>query len=114
MKLSPYERETILLYNEAEDLATVYTHNARLQQRLADLAVSFPDSFRLQERNGSDGVTYLVDKKLILIRQPYSEERRQKDRERALARNLIPPGNRRQQRAAAQKRGELSEAETGS
>ena len=28
------EKETIILFNEAEDTATVYTHNARLKNKL--------------------------------------------------------------------------------
>ena len=30
MKLSLYEQETILLYNQAEDTADVYTHDPKL------------------------------------------------------------------------------------
>ena len=29
MKLTPYEKETIILYNEAEKTASVYTHDAK-------------------------------------------------------------------------------------
>ena len=37
MKLTPYERETILLYNEADDTASVYTHGPRLIRKLKRL-----------------------------------------------------------------------------
>ena len=35
MKLSLYEQETIILYNQAEAAAEVYTHDPRLQRRKA-------------------------------------------------------------------------------
>ena len=34
-KLSKYEKETIINWNEAENLASVYTFNASLKRRLA-------------------------------------------------------------------------------
>ena len=37
-KLSKYEKETIINWNEAENLATVYTFNASLKRRLADFS----------------------------------------------------------------------------
>ena len=43
-KLSKYEKETIINWNEAENLASVYTFNASLKRRLAEfspLLVSF-------------------------------------------------------------------------
>ena len=43
MKLTPYERETIILYNEAEDTASVYTHDHRLIDKLKQLHAKYPD-----------------------------------------------------------------------
>lgn len=37
MKLSKYEEETIILYNEAEATASVYTHDPRLLAKLKRL-----------------------------------------------------------------------------
>ena len=34
MKLSLYEQETIILYNQAEAIAEVYTHDPRLLEKL--------------------------------------------------------------------------------
>ena len=34
MKLSRYEQETIILYNQAEATAEVYTHDPRLLEKL--------------------------------------------------------------------------------
>lgn len=38
MKLSRYERETIISFNEEEQLASVYTHNKALRNKLNKLA----------------------------------------------------------------------------
>lgn len=42
MKLSLVERETILLYNQAEPMAEIYTHDPRLMEKLDLLAKSTP------------------------------------------------------------------------
>ena len=36
-KLSKYEKETIINWNEAENTASIYTFNADLKRRLAEL-----------------------------------------------------------------------------
>ena len=41
-KLSKYEKETIINWNEAENLASVYTFNASLKRRLAERSPGFP------------------------------------------------------------------------
>ena len=43
MKLSLVERETILLYNQAEPMAEIYTHDPRLMEKLDLLAKKHPD-----------------------------------------------------------------------
>ena len=43
MKLSLVERETILLYNQAESMAEVYTHDPRLMEKLELLEKKHPD-----------------------------------------------------------------------
>ncbi len=37
-KLSKYEKETIINWNEAEDTASIYTFNADLKRRLAEFS----------------------------------------------------------------------------
>ena len=48
MKLSLVERETILLYNQAEPMAEVYTHDPRLMEKLELLAKKNPDQINQQ------------------------------------------------------------------
>lgn len=43
MKLSLYEQETILLYNQAEDTAEVYTHDRKLMEKLTRLSKKHPE-----------------------------------------------------------------------
>ena len=38
MKLTKYEKETIILFNEAEDQVNVFTYNVSLKRRLLTLA----------------------------------------------------------------------------
>ena len=42
-RLTKIEKETIVLFNEGEDKANIYTHNAGLKKRLAAFAKKYPD-----------------------------------------------------------------------
>ena len=41
-RLTKIEKETIVLFNEGEDKANIYTHNAGLKKRLAAFAKKYP------------------------------------------------------------------------
>lgn len=86
MSLSKYEQETIILYNQAEKTASVYTHDPKLLEKLARLTKEYPQQIQPDGPN-----TYIVPKGCVLIREPYSEERRAAARERAKAAGLRPP-----------------------
>ena len=70
MKLSAYERETIILFNETSEPAEVFTYNKKMIRKLERLARMFPDEFRLKSDNGAGGMTYIVPKNRILISAP--------------------------------------------
>ena len=70
MKLSAYERETIILFNETSEPAEVFTYNKRMIRKLERLAKMFPDEFKLKSGNGDGGMTYIVPKNRILISTP--------------------------------------------
>lgn len=91
MELSRIEQETIVLFNEAEATASVYTHNRKLREKLERMARKFPDKVTLERRSQAGAVSYLVPKSCVSIREPYSDERRAADRERALNANVRPP-----------------------
>ena len=76
-KLSKYEKETIINWNEAEDTASIYTFNADLKRRLAEFSRKYPQLCRLERSTPEGSVTYVMDKSRMSIRlvPPYSEER---------------------------------------
>ena len=84
-KLTKYEKETIVLFNEGEDTASIYTYNAGLRKRLANFSKKYPDLCRLEKSCDQGGVSYVLDKSRLSIRlqPPMSEERRKKARENA-------------------------------
>lgn len=67
MNLSRQEQETIILFNEAEQEATVYTHNKALQRRLDGFCAENPRC-TLEKMDGS-AKTYKVPKKSIRVRK---------------------------------------------
>lgn len=77
-KLSKYEKESIILFNEGEDEASIYTYNAGLKKRLAAFSKKYPALCRLERTHPQGGVSYALDKSRLSIRllPPYSEERR--------------------------------------
>ena len=79
-KLTKIEKETIILFNEAEDMASIYTYNASLKKRLEAFSRKYPDLCRLEKPECHGGVSYLLHKSRLSIRlqPPYSEERRKK------------------------------------
>lgn len=51
MKLTKYEKETIILFNEAEDQVNVFTYNVSLKRRLANFSRKYPELCRRKEVN---------------------------------------------------------------
>src|SRR5699024_12512691 len=86
MKLSRYEQETIILYTQAEATAEVYTHDPRLLEKLRRLAEKYPDQIVKKDRQ-----TFLVPKRCVSVREPYSAERRKAASELAKAAGYRPP-----------------------
>lgn len=84
-KLTKYEKETIVLFNEGEDMAHIQTYNAGLKKRLAAFSKKHPHLCRLERSYEQGGASYVLDKSRLSIRlqPPYSEERRRKASENA-------------------------------
>ena len=91
MKLSLYEQETIILFNEGEAGASVYTHNAALQRLLLELCETRPAQARQVEDNRRGGLTFEIPKKWVKIvptralseaQKRVLEEMNQRNRER--------------------------------
>ena len=90
MKLTPAEKETIILSSEADDTASVYTYDHRLKKKLNALSVRFPEQFRLTESLRCGGVCYTVPKRCIVIYPPQTDEQRAAARERAKTTGFQP------------------------
>ena len=86
-KLTLAEQETIILWDNELNTASIYTHDPRMLRRLAELSEKYPDDFILEKNGAGKSRFYRLPKKLIAIRNPYSEERRKKQREQALLEN---------------------------
>ena len=88
--LTKYEKETIILTNEADDFYEVYTFNSALKKKLAAYAKRHPDLCRLKETIKEGSATYVVDKARLSLRltEPYSEARKQAARKKAKEQGL--------------------------
>ena len=58
-KLSKYEKETIINWNEGETIASIYTFNAGLKRRLEDFSRKYPLLCRLERSTPEGSVTYV-------------------------------------------------------
>lgn len=85
MYLTNYEKETIILYNDAEEKAEVYTCNKSLISKLDKLCEKNPMMARVKEEPHSK--TYTFPKKWVRIQAPptYTDETRKKMALRAKA-----------------------------
>ena len=70
MKLTKYEQETIILFNESESTAAVYTYNTGLQNTLHSFCQSHPEQVTQTGDNGYGGLTYSLPKKWVKVAPP--------------------------------------------
>lgn len=92
MYLTLEEKETIILFNEADDTASCDTCNRKLINKLDDLCKrSGAITVTRQDKHGK---TYTFPKKWIRVQMPvvFSEEQRQKMAERGRASKLFSKG----------------------
>ena len=88
MRLSRYEQETIITFNEEEKTAGVYTHNKALIRKLEQLTHDRPDECRLEKvSHEGQAVDYIIPKSWVKINPTriLSEEQRTAMAERAKA-----------------------------
>lgn len=86
MKLTKIEQETIILYNQAEGSADVYTHDPTLLSKLERLAESHPKQVKRNDEH-----SFTVPKRCVSVREPYSEARRAAASQRAKLAGNKPP-----------------------
>ena len=86
MDLTAYERETIINYNEAEQTASVYTHNKTLRRTLDKLAQERPEDCRfVRVCHEGAAADYIVPKAWVKIRPSRIASEAQKAASRAAA-----------------------------
>lgn len=85
MKLTKYEKETVILFNDAEETAEVYTCNNALIRRLDVFSQNNVLVNLIKEDEFSK--TYNLPKKWVKVQKPrfYTEETRQKMKDNAKA-----------------------------
>ena len=92
MKLSPAERETIILFSDADDTASVYTYDRRLIKKLDALCRKCPEEVYEEKRRSSAGAkSYIVPKSCVSIRESFSREWREAASRRAKEAGIVPP-----------------------
>ena len=91
MKLSKLEQESIILYNEEESTASIYTHDPKLKRKLKRLAEKYPDKVYPDKAVHAGAVSYAVPKSCVSVREPFSDERRRAASKRAKNAGYTPP-----------------------
>ena len=79
-KLTPLERETIILWNEAEDVVYIDTCNPNLIKRLNSAKKKHPTKFKVEPPDNYGAVSAIVSKDVIRIslHAPMTEEKRER------------------------------------
>ncbi len=75
-RLTNYEKETIVLYNESNEPAEIYTHNPKLIKKIMERNREYPEIFKIT-KVGQDGeITCQLPKNRLSInlKAPASEE----------------------------------------
>lgn len=67
MSISRLEQETIINFNEAEPMATIYTHNGALKRKLAKLAEERPADVRHSRSLPEGAEEYVVPKRWVKV-----------------------------------------------
>ncbi len=70
MRLSNAERETIIVYNEAEPEAEIFTYNPALQKKLLQLCEERPEKIRQIKKGDLGSMTFRLPKKWVRVVPP--------------------------------------------
>ena len=76
------EQETIIRFDRANSMATVFTFEPSCIRKLGQLEEAHPDIIKLIRKDDNGSVTYSVPKKLIGIRKPSSRTMTETERQR--------------------------------
>lgn len=93
-KLSRYEQETHICWNEEDNLAHIYTTSPRMIKKLDALSEKYPDVYRSSKTGTINGETvsqeYDVPMRYVGFKKPASEKQREAGR-KAAANNFKQP-----------------------
>ena len=90
-RLTKYEKETVLLYNQSRDPVIISTYDPGLRRRLREFAARYPELCRrVDKQKYPDNAEYEIQKDRVSIRllPPMSEEKRKAASEKAKATGL--------------------------
>ncbi|MBR2823120.1 MAG: molecular chaperone [Clostridia bacterium] len=90
-RLTKYEKETVLLYNQSRDPVIISTYDPGLRRRLREYAARYPELCRrVDKQKYPDYAEYEIQKDRVSIRllPPMSEEKRKAASEKAKAAGL--------------------------
>ena len=77
-RLSAVERETVILFNEAEPTAEIETYNAAIKRRLEAVRRGYPEEITLVRSDGYAN-NYIFPKKWIKIIPPRGATEKQRE-----------------------------------
>lgn len=90
-RLTPFEKETIILTSEGDNVFSFETFNPSYKRRLAAFSAKYPTYCTMDRTRPEGSVRYVIDKKCLSfhLNAPYTEDRRQKSREQAIKNGLV-------------------------
>lgn len=87
-QLTREERETVIVFNESDKEAEVFTYNGRMQRDLGKLAKERPDEVKCIKTNEEGASTYRIPKKWVKVRASRILTEDQMERAVEKARNM--------------------------
>lgn len=90
MKRTLREQETIILYNNGDQEAEIYTYDPKLKRKIEQAAERCPELYRITQREPDGALRCVFPKKwlTLVLREPISEAERQRRSERGKANNM--------------------------
>ena len=87
--LSRIEQETIILFNEAEPTASVYTYNGALKRKLTGLCETRSAEVKQTKDDGRGGITFEVPKRWVKVNASRILSEKQKKERAELAKAFL-------------------------
>ena len=84
-KLLRREKETVIVFNEADSFADISTYSKYYNSKLQSIAEEYPEYCKEMSSDSDGCKRWMVNKHLLSLRKPWSLEGRRKARERLLS-----------------------------